>query len=433
MIETKIPKQKASTNLNPWSWVPSLYFIQGIPYIVVMSVAVTMYKTLNISNTEIALYTSWLYLPWVIKPLWSPMVDVLRTKRWWTWTMQLLIGGAFAGVAFTLPMDSFFQYSLAMLWLVAFSSATHDIAADGFYMLGLRDDQQAFFVGIRSTFYRLAMLTGQGAVVYIAGTLATNMGDNFIQAWALTFGGIAVVLIGFSLYHAWILPKPEKEEVEQKNIAQVMSEFGDTFISFFQKPGVWIGVAFILLYRLGEAQLVKLATPFLLDERAVGGLEITAQEQGIIYGTVGVAFLTAGGILGGYMVSQKGLKFWLWWMLLSLNLPNGLYILLSLFQPESLYIIGAAVAIEQFFYGFGFTALMMYMIYISDGEHKTAHYALCTGFMALGMMLPGMASGWIQEAVGYTSFFTIVLVLALPGFVVARYVKVDPAFGRKDK
>ncbi len=417
---------------NPWSWIPSLYFVEGLPYVIVMSVSVIMYKRLEISNTDIALYTSWLYLPWVIKPIWSPIVDNIRTKRFWIITMQLIVGAALAGVAFTLNVSSFFQYSLAFLWLMAFSSATHDIAADGFYMLGLSKHSQSFFVGIRNTFYRLAMLAGQGPLIILAGHMET-IAEKTSWAWSITFFIFAALFAAFCIWHFFILPHP-KEDIkhEPKSLTQLTDNFLETFSSFFKKEGVLISIVFLLVFRLGEAQLVKLASPFLLDKSDVGGLGLTTSNIGFIYGTAGVAALTIGGIIGGIVVSRSGMKKWLWPMILAINLPNLVYVFLSFVQPESLSIITAAVVIEQFGYGFGFTAYVLYMIYISAGKHQTAHYALCTGFMALGMMLPGMISGWLQEMVGYQFFFVWVMICTIPGFIIVNFLRIDPKFGTKE-
>jgi PAT family beta-lactamase induction signal transducer AmpG len=421
------------TTRNPWAWIPTLYFAEGLPYVFVMTVSVIMYKRLEISNTEIALYTSWLYLPWVIKPLWSPMVDILKTKRYWIVIMQLLIGGALAGVAFTVPTERFFQYTLAFFWLLAFSSATHDIAADGFYMLGLSKHDQAFFIGIRNTFYRIAMLSGQGLFVILAGELENIAGD--IQwAWSITFFIIAALFLLFFVWHYLILPHPVSDvKREAKTIKQVFVNFVETFVTFFKKEGIVLSIVFILIFRLGEAQLVKLASPFLLDNPDVGGLGLTTSNIGFIYGTAGMIALTLGGILGGIVVSRQGLKKWMLPMVFAMNLPNLVYVFLAFVQPQDLWIVTGSVVVEQFGYGFGFTAFMLYMIYISEGEHKTAHYALCTGFMALGMMLPGMISGWIQETIGYQYFFIWVMICTLPGFIIINYLKYDPKFGMKEK
>ena len=423
----------ANDRRKAWSWIPTLYFAEGIPYVLVMTVSVVMYKRLDISNTDIALYTSWLYLPWVIKPLWSPLVDILRTKRFWIVSMQLVIGAALAGVAFTIPADNFFQWSLAFLWLIAFSSATHDIAADGFYMLALDDSDQAWFVGIRSTFYRLAMITGQGLLVMLAGWLEVRQ-DSIQHAWALTFGIMAALFLLIMVYHRFALPRPASDVgATGGSASDIVRDFVGTFASFFRKKRIGLILSFLLLFRLGEAQLVKMASPFLLDTVDAGGLGLSTSEVGFVYGTIGVLALTLGGILGGFLASRNGLKYWLWWMVAAINLPNSVYIFLAWVHPESTLAVYAAVAIEQFGYGFGFTAYMLYMIYIADGPHKTAHFAICTGFMALGMMLPGMVSGWIQEMLGYPMFFVYVLLATIPGFIVSGLVPLDPDFGRGKK
>lgn len=605
---------------NPWRWIPSLYFSEGLPYVIVMTVSVIMYKKLGVSNTEIALYTSWLYLPWVIKPIWSPLVDVMRTKRWWILTMQLLIGAGLAGVALTIPVDNFLQYTLAFLWLMAFSSATHDIAADGFYMLPLSSHEQAWFVGIRSTFYRLAMITGQGLLVMLAGSLETTYGlpeqlvtleavaddahteefstydfpaveesdsqrilasresyslslrdrnpeqiekivqqvrhwnlehgfyeveeesadDEFDQksgwlialegwiirwfgeeepaetqstlagdvaviqmqlsqpveddqervvnfsrrrgdanfqivegsrfeitsqnsnvpfasviqvdhrleqpseatfsavsgdtpkAWKFTFLLAAGFFLATCLYHAVALPRPATDTPEEsKGVLQAMREFLVPFDSFFRKPGIVVAVLFLMLYRFAEAQLVKLSSPFLLDGAESGGLSLSTGEVGFAYGTVGIIALTIGGILGGIVAAKNGLRYWLLWMVLAINLPNAVYVFLSQVQPESYLLVNTAIAIEQFGYGFGFTAYMLFMLYIAQGEHETAHYAICTGFMALGMMLPGMISGWLEELIGYQHFFLWVMIATIPSFLVSWLVDIEPEFGKE--
>lgn len=414
---------------NPWAWIPSLYFGQGIPYVVVMTLAVILYKNLGISNTDIALYTSWLYLPWVIKPLWSPVVDLFRTKRFWVVTLQAVIGASFALVALTLPMSNFFQMTLAIFWLMAFSSATHDIAADGYYMLALKQHQQAAFVGVRSTFYRIAMITGQGALVWIAGQLGETTG-NMVLAWSLVFGILSAMFLLLAGYHAFILPRPASDVPTAKG-NNFFKEFADTFVTFFAKKEILLILAFLLTFRLGEAQALKLVAPFLLDPVAKGGLGFTTKDVGLAYGTIGILFLTLGGLLGGFMISKGGLKKWLWPMLLAVHVPNLAFVFLAATHPSSIVVVSTAIAIEQFGYGFGFAAYLLYMIMISDGPHKTAHYALCTGFMALGMMLPGMVSGWIQSQLGYLNFFLWVCVCTLPSMVVAYFIKIDPAFGKK--
>jgi PAT family beta-lactamase induction signal transducer AmpG len=390
-----------------------------------------MYKRLNISNTDIALYTSWLYLPWVIKPLWSPIVDILRTKRLWIITMQLLIGAGMAGTALTIPANHFFQYSLAFLWLTAFSSATHDISADGFYMMALNEHQQAWYVGFRSTFYRLAMISGQGLLVMLAGYLEISTG-NVAAAWSITFSLLAMMFIIFSIYHKFVLPKPAADIKKTIGSGSLFfREFADTFILFFKKKKIGIILSFLLLYRLGESQLVKLASPFLLDTEGAGGLALGTSEVGFIYGTAGIILLTLGGLLGGFLAARDGLKKWLIPMAIAINLPDIVYIYLAYARPDSFLIINICVALEQFGYGFGFTAYMLYTIYISDGEHKTAHFAIATGFMALGMMIPGMISGYLQELMGYKLFFIYVVLATIPGFILLPFLPLDKSFGKK--
>ncbi|MBP5522963.1 MAG: MFS transporter [Bacteroidaceae bacterium] len=417
---------------NPWSWIPSLYVAEGLPYVAVMTISVIMYKRLGISNTDIAFYTGWLYLPWVIKPFWSPFVDLIRTKRWWTVTMQFLIAIAFACIAFSLPTSFFFQFTLAAFWLVAFTSATHDIAADGYYMHALDDHEQSLYVGIRSTFYRIATVAGQGLLVILAGFLEEKSG-NIPMAWMVTFGCLSVIFLLAALYHQYILPRPASDHaaVEVK-ASTVAKEFLETFKTFFTKRNAVVAILFMLLYRLPEAQLVKLITPFMLDPIDKGGLGLTTGEVGFVYGTVGIIGLTIGGILGGMAAAHGGLKRWLWPMVCAITLPDLVYVYLSYVQPSSMFVINACVFVEQFGYGFGFTAYMLYLIYFSEGAHKTAHYAICTGFMSLGMMLPGMAAGWLQETIGYRHFFVWTILCCLVTFIITAFLKIDPQFGKKN-
>ena len=612
------------TYRNPWAWIPTLYFAEGIPYVVAMTVAVIMFKRFGISNTDIALYTSWLYLPWVIKPLWSPIVDIFKTKRRWIIVMQLLIGAGLGGVALAIPMPGFFKITLIFLWLLAFSSATHDISADGFYMLGLNEHQQAYFVGIRSTFYRIAMITGQGLLIILAGYFETATGlppveisvkadpafspsmvlpqlsqnvttesgnayfstfprevsistvnipsgqmdsirtlvaghnqtlgfvgdgkqksvaekageaswwsdyvssplKNFLQshfpksergpqgkhltgniaivtvklngkpeagkemilnfkltdgdnslkllegerlafnlenweqpayllfqadsklnfatsakfkgtsgnihlAWSITFFILAILFIIFSFYHRFILPYPLTDKRVIKGDESILKAFFTTFASFFKRKEIWVILSFLLFYRFGEAQLIKMASPFMLDSRQLGGLGLTTGEVGLIYGTFGILALTAGGILGGLAASRKGFRYWLWWMVLAINIPHLAYVFMAYAQPSNYYVISLCAAIEQFSYGFGFTAYMIYMIYISEGVNKTAHFAIATGFMALSMMLPGMFSGWLQEIIGYKNFFVWVMLCMIPGVIPVLFLNVKPEFGKK--
>lgn len=418
---------------SPWAWIPTLYFAQGLPYVAVMTISVIMYKRLGISNAELAFYTGWLNLPWVIKPLWSPFIDLIKTKRWWTTWMQLLIGAGLAGIAFTIPTEYFFQLTLAVFWLLAFSSATHDIAADGFYMLGLNSHQQALFVGIRSTFYRIATIAGQGLLIMLAGYLESSTG-NIPFAWSITFMVLAGLFLALWAYHKFILPHPASDKAAcEVSASTLLHEFWATFVSFFKKKQAGIAILFMLLYRLPEAQLAKMSIPFLIDPINEGGLGLTTEQIGFVQGTVGIIGLTLGGILGGIAVSRHGLKRWLWPMVWAISLPDFVYVYLSYIQPSSLLLVNICVFVEQFGYGFGFTAYMLYLIYFADGEHKTAHYAICTAFMALGMMIPGMAAGWLQETMGYPVFFIWIMICTLATFGVTALLKIDPQFGKKDE
>ena len=416
---------------NPWTWIPSLYYAEGLPYAFVMIVSVVMYKKLNLSNSEIALYTSWLYLPWVIKPLWSPFVDIFKTKRFWIILMQLFIGAGLAGVALTIPTSNMLRYTLVFFWLIAFSSSTHDIAADGFYMLGLSSHDQAWFVGIRNTFYRFAILTGQGLLVILAGQLE-NLYNNVTLAWSIIFGILSILFIVFAFYHKFILPHPRQDNNHSTlNLNEVIPNFLKVFISYFNKPQILMAICFILIYRFGEAQLVKIAPLFMLDSMEMGGLGLSTSEYGFIYGTLGMIMLTLGGIAGGLLVSKNGLKYWIIWMALAMKLPDIVYVYMAYTQPENYYLVSFFVAIEQFGYGFGFTAYLLYMMMLSEGEHKTAHYAICTGFMALGMMIPGMFSGFLQESIGYKYFFNWVILATIPGLILIKFLKIDSKFGIK--
>lgn len=417
---------------SSWAWVPTLYFAEGLPYVAVMTVSVIMYKRLGISNTDIALYTGWLYLPWVIKPLWSPFVDLFKTKRLWTLAMQFLLAVGFAGIALTVPTSMFFRLTLAFFWLVAFTSATHDIAADGYYMHALDEHEQSLNVGIRSTFYRIATVAGQGLLVILAGHIEKAGRGNIPLAWSVVFGILSLFFLLVALYHSWALPRPVTDHAVGNTSARtILRDFGETFVSFFRKPQAGMAIVFMLLYRLPEAQLVKLINPFLLDPVKKGGLGLSTEEVGLVYGTVGVIGLTLGGIVGGICAARGGLRKWLWPMAWSMSLTCLTFVYLSFVQDHSLLTVCLCVFIEQLGYGFGFTAYMLFLIYYAEGPHKTSHYSIATGFMALGMMLPGMAAGWLQETIGYRWFFVWTMICCLATIGVCAFVKIDPAFGKK--
>lgn len=427
---------------SPWAWIPTLYFAEGIPYVAVMTISVILYKQMGLSNADITFYTSWLYLPWVIKPLWSPLVDLVKTKRWWILIMQLLIGAALGGVAFTIPTNFWLQGTLFFFWIMAFSSATHDIAADGYYMIALDEHEQSLFVGIRSTFYRLATIIGSGVLVMIAGALQERFGQSIPLSWSLMFYGACALFVALWLWHSAVLPRVKEgattadsvgkkqrlePEAEHKSMLGLIVDF---FTKFPVKETV-IGILFMLLYRMPEGLLAKVSALFLVDNTAVGGLGLTAEQYGLVQGTVGVIGLTLGGIIGGICAGVGGLKKWLWPMVCAITLPDAVYIYLSYCLPDNLYIVNACVFVEQFGYGFGFTAYMLYLIYYSRGNYKTSHYALCTAFMALSMMISGLFAGQLQEAVGYQSFFLIVMACCIVTFIMAALIKIDPEFGKK--
>ena len=432
---------------NPWTWVPTLYFAQGIPYFLVNNISVMMFAKMGVPNGDMAFFTSLLYLPWMIKPFWSPFVDVMKTKRWWTVTMQVIMSIAFSLLVLTLPTPSveqitsgttpmsMFMVTLILFIITAFASATHDIAADGFYMLGLDTGTQAEFVGIRSTFYRLSNIFGQGVLVAIAGWVELEYNDIPLS-WNVTLIVATVIFALVTVYHLFIIPKPDADRptIEGKATAgAIFAEFGRSFKTYFMKKGVWLAIIFMLCYRLPEAFLLKLCMPFLVASQEAGGLGMSTANVGIAYGTIGTIFLTVGGILGGIFASRLGLKKSLWVMAACMTLPCITFVYLAVAQPTNLAIIATAISIEQFGYGFGFTAYMLYMMYFSDGEFKTSHYAICTAFMAASMLIPGMFAGYIQEAIGYVNFFWMVMACCAATLVVTFFVdrKIDPTYGKK--
>ena len=436
------------TKRNPWLWIPTLYFVEGVPYFLVNNVSVLMFARLGVPNSQMALFTSLLYLPWTLKFFWSPFVDILKTKRWWILSMQLIMSVAFLALAFTMPHPSadliasgqtpmgLFTFTLILFVFAAFASATHDIAADGFYMLAQSQSSQAAFVGVRSTFYRLANVFGNGVIVAVAGILEVKTG-NIPLAWQLTIGGSAVLLTLLTLYHTYAIPVPEADVPrgtgENTSVKGICNEFLRTIVTFCKKPGVILAIVFMLCYRLPEAFLIKMCTPFLVASREVGGLGMQTAQVGIAYGTLGVIFLLLGGILGGLLASRIGLKKSIWIMAAFMTLPCLSFVYLAVAQPTSFAVISVCIAIEQFGYGFGFTAYMLYMMYFSEGEFKTSHYAFCTCFMALSMMIPGMFAGFLQESLGYKGFFWMVIVCCIATICVTFLAdrKIDPEYGRK--
>ncbi len=434
---------KGERNISPWFWVPTLYFTEGIPYFLVNNISVMMFAKMGVPNDQLSFFTTLLYFPWFLKGLWSPFIDIFRTKRWWIISMQVLMTVLCILLTLTLPHPSaemmansqtsvgLFTWTLIFFIITAFASATHDIAADGYYMLAHNAKSQAAFVGIRSTFYRIAAIFSQGVLVYIAGVIEKDTND-IPWSWQVTLGATSVILLLVTLYHCFFLPRAAEDQLrETKDFNGAMRELGASFATFFTKPGVVLAIVFMLLYRLSEGFLVKLCQPFLVASRDTsivngkiigGGLELSTDTVGILYGTIGVIALLVGGILGGIYIARKGLKRSIWLMAAALTLPSFVYCYLSMAQPESTWIIGSAVGFEQFGYGFGFTAYMMYMMHFSEGKYKTAHYAICTAFMALSMMIPGFVAGSIEMAVGYTAFFWIANACSVTTFIVTYFV-----------
>ena len=453
-----------SNNCSPWFWVPTLYFAEGVPYFVVNNISVMMFIQMGVPNGDMAFFTTLLYFPWFLKGVWSPLVDVVRTKRWWIVTMQVLLTALMVLLTLTLPHPSvdviqsgqtpisLFTLTLVLFIIAAFASATHDIAADGYYMLAHSPSSQAAFIGIRSTFYRIASVFGQGVLVYIAGHIEKSTGD-IPYSWRVTLGVSAVVFFLITIYHTFFLPHSDEDRPRQSSAENVKSiedgvqkgngkdaksasnwsELAESFVTFIKKPNVLWAIAFMLLYRLPEGFLIKMCQPFLVHGTETGGLGLSTELVGLIYGTFGVIALLAGGIVGGIVASKIGLKRSLWIMAACMTLPCLTFVYLAIYQPDNIVIISAALCVEQFGYGFGFTAYMLYMMYFSEGEFKTSHYAICTAFMALSMMLPGFVAGYIQEAIGYVNFFWMVMACCVATVAVTFIVRgqIDEQYGRK--
>ena len=453
-----------SNNCSPWFWVPTLYFAEGVPYFVVNNISVMMFTKMGVPNGDMAFFTTLLYFPWFLKGVWSPLVDVVRTKRWWIVTMQVLLTALMVLLTLTLPHPSvdviqsgqtpisLFTLTLVLFIIAAFASATHDIAADGYYMLAHSPSSQAAFIGIRSTFYRIASVFGQGVLVYIAGHIEKSTGD-IPYSWRVTLGVSAVVFFLITIYHTFFLPHSDEDRPRQSSAENVKSiedgvqkgngkdaksasnwsELAESFVTFIKKPNVLWAIAFMLLYRLPEGFLIKMCQPFLVHGTETGALGLSTELVGLIYGTFGVIALLAGGIVGGIVASKIGLKRSLWIMAACMTLPRLTFVYLAIYQPDNIVIISVALCVEQFGYGFGFTAYMLYMMYFSEGEFKTSHYAICTAFMALSMMLPGFVAGYIQEAIGYVNFFWMVMACCVATVAVTFIVRgqIDEQYGRK--
>lgn len=418
---------------NAWLWIPTLYFASGLPYHAITSISDIMYKDMGIGNAQIAMYTSLLLIPWTIKPLWSPIVEMISTRRKWTLISQLLLAICFAVIALVIPSEYFLLLTLVAFFIGAFVSSTHDIALDGFYMLALPQEKQSFFSGIRNTFYRIATVFSSGVLVMIANRIAEKSG-NGQTGWSATFAITGAIMLALYLYHKKAVPSPASDTARTtSSIKDAFSNYGDIISSYFQKPGIWQALLFLLLFRFPEAQLAKMGKLFLMDSAAQGGLALDKGEIGLIYGVIGVIGLIIGGIVGGICISRKGLKYWLWPMVVAISLPDAVYIYMSSALPQEMTIISSCIFVEQLGYGFGFTAYTLYMIYFAQGKYPTAHFAISTAFMSLGMMLPGMFAGKLQESMGYENFFIWVTACTLITFIVSALVKIDPNFGKRQK
>ncbi len=413
-------QNKPGSSRNPWAFLPTLYFAEGLPYVLINTVSVILYKRMGVDNAHIAFWTSWLYLPWVIKMFWGPLVDVTSTKRRWILSTQSAMSFCMFVIAFSLRTEHFFFLSLAAFCAGAFISATYDIATDGFYMLALDEKQQALFVGIRSAFYRLAMIFGSGFLVYLAGSFEARRGD-IVGSWSMIMALSGVIFGAFAIYHRFLLPHPASDAPRSGPAKASEASFSEVIRAYFQQEHVGVVLAFILFYRLGEAMLLKLVSPFLLDKASAGGLGLTTKEVGLVYGTVGTFCLVAGGILGGWLISRFGFRKCVWPMVIAMHLPDLFFVYLATTQPGIAWVY-PLVALEQFGYGVGFTVFTVYLMYSAQGRFKTSHYAISTGIMALGMMLPGLMSGYIQQAIGYRSFFILVCFLTIPGMLTIPFL-----------
>ena len=441
---------KSLKSINPWLWVPTLYFLEGIPYFLINNISMVMFNQMGVPNGEMSFFTTLLYFPWALKFLWAPFVDLIKTKRWWFLTMQFLMLGLAVLTIFSIPQPDpatiaatatevkLFTGVLIAFIIMAFASATHDIAADGFYMLALTSGVQAEMIGWRSVFYRLSNVFCNSALIGVPGIVydwTIKQGEaNMPLAWQVTMVITAIIFLLMAVWHLFFTPRPDSDKPNaETTVKDIIAGFGQAFATYFTKPALWVAIAFMLLYRLPEGFLLKMIYPFLLGARETGGLGMSMQELSVVYGAIGVIFLLLGGILGGYYISRVGLKKAFWWMALAMTLPCLSFVYLSVFMPTNMVNIAVAIAIEQFGYGFGFTAYMMYMMYFSEGEFKTSHYAICTSFMALSMILPGLVAGYIQEAIGYQNFFWMVIACSVGTFLATFLArrKVDPNYGKK--
>lgn len=402
---------------NPWLFIPSQYFAEGIPFVLVNQLSAAMYHSLGVSNLFIGM-TSFLYLPWSVKFLWGPFVDARSSKRQWVLWLQLILGFIFILTGLFMNTSFFLASSLVFFTATAFVSATHDIATDGFYLHSLDKNEQAFFTGIRNTFYRTAMIFAGGFLIAFAGKTGELTG-NISYGWMLTFLISGIIFISLSFYHRRILPYPVTDIVHK---AGNPVPYKKIFMEYFSQEKIGVILTFILLYRFGEALLLKMVQPFFLDKPEAGGLGLSLSQVGLMYGTFGVLALIIGGILGGMLIKKYTLKKLIWPFVLTMHLPNLLFVYLAFLKPDSYFVVQSVIILEQFGYGLGFSAFMIYILYTSKGEYKTSHYAISTGIMAIGMMVPGFLSGIIQQYYGYSGLFIASCFATLPGMTLIFFL-----------
>ncbi|MCR5076851.1 MAG: MFS transporter [Prevotella sp.] len=416
---------RTPTNRKPYSpatWVPTLYFAMGMPFVVLNMVSALMYKGLGVSDRQIAFWTSLIMIPWTLKPLWSPFLEIYKTKKFFVVLTQMLTGILFALVAFALHLPSFFGITIAMMAVIALSGATHDIAADGTYMSVLSNEEQARWIGWQGAFYNIAKIAATGGLVYLAGTFIKMFGVS--KAWMFIMLIIAAVMVSVGIYHYLMLPSPKEETVNKpKSLHDSLHELLEVFLDFFNKRHIVYYICFIILYRFAEGFVMKIVPLFLKAPRAEQGLGLNEQEIGLCYGTFGAASFVLGSILAGYYIAWRGLQRSLFSLALVFNVPFIAYTLLALYQPESLWLIGGGIVMEYFGYGFGFVGLSLFMMQqVAPGKHQMAHYAFASGIMNLGVMLPGMMSGYVSDMLGYRHFFLFVLLCTIPALLITWFV-----------
>lgn len=401
----------------PLTWIATVYFAMGLPFVALAQASSLMFKNLGISDTQIALWTSLIMIPWTFKPLWSPILEMFRTKKIFVVATQMVTGISFALVAFSLHLPDFFAYAIAFMAIIAFSGATHDIATVGVYLNELNPQQQSKYVGWQGAFYNIAKIFSGGALVYVAGELEKTMGVT--MAWTIVMLIYALIMILLSIYHMKFLPLGQSAVEDVRSLSEGWRTLKDVAISFFQKKNIVMSILFVIFYRFAEGFAIKIAPLFLKADVADGGLGLSTSQIGMIYGVVGSAAFVLGSILAGNMTSRRGLKKSLLLLCASFNLPFAVYFFLSHYQPDNIFLISSAIAVEYFGYGFGFVGLILYIMQqISPGKYKTAHYAFADGIMALGFMLPSMLSGYFSDLLGYKTFFVMVLVATIPSFIV---------------